>query len=163
VEAMDGRMSRIKREVTMWRRLSKLIAQCGSLMALGLCCTTALSAQGASPSVSYDATHSGATLVVSPGCTLVINFVKNDGTAHSAEVIADKDPMPDMGEDPAIAGAYTRDVTQGQPQGATDVLRFTAPSGDSYRIFCGVPGQGLPGMWIRFKVGPARVPAPIAG
>ena len=148
----------------MWRRLSKHIPQCGPLMVLGLCCTTALSAQSAPPSVPYDATHGGAILVVPPGCTLVINFVTNDGTAHSAEVIADRDPRPDMGEGPAVAGAYTRDVTQGLPQGATDVLRFTSPSGDSYRMFCGVPGQGLPGMWIRFKVDPtARVPAPIAG
>ncbi len=44
---------------------------------------------------------------------------------------------------------------QGLPQGAKDVMRFTAPEGGSYRIFCGVPGHGLSGMWIRFKVDPA--------
>ena len=33
--------------------------------------------------------------------------------------------------EPAIPRAYTRDATQGIPQGGTDVIRFTAPgSGD---------------------------------
>jgi hypothetical protein len=152
----------------MWSRLSNLLAHCGPLTALGLCCTTALSAQSGSPWVSHDNfdghTAGGNTLVVPPGCAVVINFVNDDGTPHGAQVIADKDPMPDTGGDPAIPGAYTRDVTQGLPQGTTDVMRFTAPSGGSYRIFCGVPEQGLSGMWIRFKVDPtARVPALIAG
>jgi hypothetical protein len=44
---------------------------------------------------------------------------------------------------------------EGLPQEATDVMRFTAPDSGSYRIFCGVPGHGLSGMWIRFTVDPA--------
>ena len=97
----------------------------------------------------------GATLVVPPGSTVVMNFVNLDGTPHSAEVIGDTDPMPNMAGDPAIPAAYTKDVTQGLPQGGTDVMRFTAPASGSFRIFCGVPGHGLSGMWIRFKVDPA--------
>ena len=144
----------------MWSRLSKLVAHCGPLMALGLCC-----APGSSGPFNFDGYPAGgATLVVPPDCTVVINFVNDDGTPHSAEVIADKDPMPNTGGDPAIPGAYTRDVTQGLPQGATDVMRFTAPSSGNYRIFCVVPGHGLSGMWIRFKVDPTiRGPAPVAG
>jgi plastocyanin len=84
-----------------------------------------------------------------------MNFVNMDGTPHSAEVIADKDPMPNIGGDPAIPTAYTTDLTQGLPQGGKDVMRFTAPASGSFRIFCGVPGHGLSGMWIRFKVDPA--------
>ena len=84
-----------------------------------------------------------------------MNFVNLDGTPHSAEIIADKDPMPNAGGDPAIPDAYTKDLTQGLPQGGTDVLQFTAPASGSFRIFCGVPGHGLSGMWIRFKVEPA--------
>jgi len=95
-----------------------------------------------------------ATLVVPADCIVVINFVNQDGTPHSAQVIPDKDPMPGSGGDPAIPGGYTRDVTQGLPQGAKDVIRFTAPSSGSFRIFCGVPGHGLSGMWIRLKVDP---------
>ncbi len=92
--------------------------------------------------------------MVPASSTVVLNFVA-DGTPHSAQVIADKDPMPNAGGDPAIPSAYTKDVTQGLPQGGTDVIRFTAPASGSYRIFCGVPGDGLSGMWIRLKVDPA--------
>jgi sulfocyanin len=100
-------------------------------------------------------TNGGATLTVPPGSTVVLNFVNQDGTPHSAQIIGDKDPMPNAGGDPAIPAAYTRDVTQGLPQGGKDVIRFTAPPSGSFRIFCGVPGHGLSGMWIRFKVDPA--------
>jgi hypothetical protein len=93
--------------------------------------------------------------VVPPASTVVMNFVNLDGTPHSAEVIADKDPMPNIGGDPAIPTAYTTDLTQGLAQGGKDVMRFTAPPSGSFRIFCGVPGHGLSGMWIRFKVDPA--------
>ena len=96
-----------------------------------------------------------ADLIVPPGSTVVINFVQKDGTPHSAEVIADKDPMPNAGGDPAIPRAYTNKVVEGLPQEATDVMRFTAPDSGSFRIFCGVPGHGLSGMWIRFTVDPA--------
>lgn len=100
-------------------------------------------------------TNGAATLVVPASSTVVMNFVNDDGNPHSAELIADADPMPNMGGDPAIPAAYTIDLTQGLPQGGKDVMRFTAPSTGSFRIFCGVPGHGLSGMWIRFKVDPA--------
>ena len=93
--------------------------------------------------------------LVPAGCIVVINFVNPDGTPHSAELIPDKDPMPNMRKDPAISGGYTRDLTQGLPQGEKDVLQFTAPPSGSFRIFCGAPGHGLSGMWIRFNVDPA--------
>jgi sulfocyanin len=99
--------------------------------------------------------NGGATLTVPGGSTVVLNFENLDGTPHSAEIIADKDPMPNQGGDPAIPAAYTKDVTQGLPQGGKDVIRFTAPPSGNFRIFCGVPGHGLSGMWIRFKVDPA--------
>lgn len=95
-----------------------------------------------------------ATIVVPPKSTVVMNFVQNDGTPHSAEIIADKDPMPNMATDPAIPRAYTTKVQEGLPQGGKDTMRFTAPESGSFRIFCGVPGHGLSGMWIRFKVDP---------
>jgi sulfocyanin len=113
-------------------------------------------APGSNGPFNFDGyTNGGATLVVPPQSTVVMNFINHDGTPHSAELIPDQDPMPNAGGDPAIPGAYTKDVTQGLPQGGTDVMRFTAPSSGSYRIFCGVPGHGLSGMWIRLKVDPA--------
>jgi hypothetical protein len=106
----------------------------------------------------------GATVVVPPNSSVVMNFLNHDGTPHSAELIADKDPMPNMGGDPAIPAAYTVDLTQGLPQFGTDVMRFTAPASGSFRIFCGVPGHGLSGMWIRFRVDPsAKSPALVTG
>ena len=120
-----------------------------ALWLASVCCTTPGAAQGASPKwVSYNAatktvtftleagapgssgpfnfdgyTNGAATLVVPAGSTVVMNFVNQDGTPHSAELIPDKDPMPNMGVDPAIPGAYTKDLTQGLPQGGKDVLR----------------------------------------
>ena len=63
--------------------------------------------------------NGGATLTVPAGSTVVLNFVNLGGTPHSAEIIADKDPMPNMGGDPAIPAAHTKDVTQGLPQGGS--------------------------------------------
>ena len=96
-----------------------------------------------------------ANLIVPPASNVVMNFIQKDGTPHSAELIADKDPMPNMAGDPAIPRAYTNKAVEGLPQEARDVMRFTAPDSGSYRIFCGVPGHGLSGMWIRFTVDPA--------
>ena len=93
------------------------------------------------------------TLEVPLNSTVVLNFRNDDGTPHSAEVIAEKFPLPNMAPDqPAIPRAYTKSVVEGLPQGGTDVVRFTAAPAGNYLIFCGVPGHGLSGMWIRFKV-----------
>jgi plastocyanin len=100
-------------------------------------------------------TSGRATLTVPSKSNVVMNFSQDDGTPHSAVIIEDKDPMPTMADQPAIPRAYTNKASEGLPQGATDVIRFTAPDSGSYRIFCGVPGHGLSGMWIRFKVDPA--------
>jgi plastocyanin len=96
-----------------------------------------------------------ATLVLPPKANVVINFVNKDGTPHSAEVISGQGPIPNAATDPAIPRAYTNKVLEGLPQEATDVMRFTMPESGSYRIFCGVPGHGLSGMWIWMKVDPA--------
>lgn len=121
-------------------------------------------APGSNGPFNFDGyTSGGATLVVPPGSHVVMNFVNHDGTPHSAEIIPDQDPMPNLGGDPAIPGAYTKDLTQGLPQGGTDVISFTAPTSGTYRIFCGVPGHGVSGMWIRFKVDPsAKSPSLVA-
>lgn len=122
-------------------------------------------APGTSDPFNFDGyTDGGTTLVVPSGSTVVMNFVNLDGTPHSAEVVPDQDPMPNMGQDPAIPGAYTTGLTEGLPQGGRDVIRFTAPKTGAFRIFCGVPGHGLSGMWIRFKVDPAATtPSMVTG
>jgi sulfocyanin len=113
-------------------------------------------APGSSGPFNFNGYTSGeATLVVPAESKIVINFVNDDGTPHSAALIADREPMPNMGGEPAIPRAYTKDLTQGIPQGGTDVMTFTAPASGTFRIFCGVPGHGISGMWIRLKVDPS--------
>ena len=92
------------------------------------------------------------TITVPVGATAVITFVNEDGVPHSAEVIADKDPMPTEGGHPAIPRAYTIKSVEGMAQGAKDVMRFKGTEAGTFRIFCGVPGHGLSGMWVRFNV-----------
>jgi sulfocyanin len=99
--------------------------------------------------------NGGATLTLPSKANAVINFVNKDGTPHSAEVISGEGPIPNAGGDPAIARAYTNQLSQGLAQEATDVMRFTVPASGKYRIFCGVPGHGLSGMWIWMVVDPA--------
>lgn len=99
--------------------------------------------------------NGGATLTLPSKANVVINFVNKDGTPHSAEVISGEGPIPNAGGDPAIPRAYTNQLSQGLPQEATDVMRFTVPASGKYRIFCGVPGHGLSGMWIWMVVDPA--------
>lgn len=96
-----------------------------------------------------------ANLVVPPGVNVIMPFYQADGTPHSAVIIADSTPMPNMGGDPAIPRAYTNKLIEGLPQEARDTMKFTAPEKGSFRIFCGVGGHGLSGMWIRFTVDPA--------
>jgi len=100
-------------------------------------------------------TNGGGTLTVPAGSANVWNFLQNDGTPHSAEVASGTGPVPNSGGDPAIPRAYTNKVVEGMAQGATDVIRFTAPDTGSYRIICGVPGHALSGMWIWLKIDPA--------
>jgi plastocyanin len=97
----------------------------------------------------------GGTLTLPAKAHVVINFVNKDGTPHSAEVISGDGPIPNAATDPAIPRAFTNKVLEGLPQEASDAMRFTVPETGTYRIFCGVPGHGLSGMWIWMKVDPA--------
>ena len=99
--------------------------------------------------------NGGGTLVVPPKANIVMNFINKDGTPHSAIVISGDGPVPNSATDPAIPRAYTNKVLEGLPQEGSDVMRFPAPDSGMYRIFCGVPGHGLSGMWIWMKIDPA--------
>jgi hypothetical protein len=96
-----------------------------------------------------------ATLTVPPKANIVMNFVNKDGTPHSAEIISGEGALPNAAVDAAIPRAYTNKVLEGLPQEGSDVMRFQAPESGTFRIFCGVPGHGLSGMWIWMKVDPA--------
>lgn len=104
--------------------------------------------------------NGGATLTVPSKANMVINFVNKDGTPHSAIIISGDGPIPNAADEPAIPRAYTNKALEGLPQEAGDVMRFPVPESGTYRIFCGVPGHGLSGMWIWLKVDPvAKTPS----
>src|SRR5207245_8101820 len=103
----------------------------------------------------------GLTLAVPLGWTVVMNFRNHDGMLpHSAEVIQDTHPLPTVPVAPAFPRAFTLRLDQGLISEQTDTLRFIAFKGGSYLIFCGVPGHGAAGMWIRLAVsGSIRKPS----
>lgn len=112
-----------------------------------------LTGRGAKSPFNFNGYTDGEFTLVAPmGANVVFNFVNEDGTPHSAVVIADTEPMPSMAEDAAIPRAYSTKAGEGLGYFATDVMRFKAAPAGAYRIFCGVPGHGLSGMWIRFSV-----------
>jgi len=102
----------------------------------------------------------GLTLTVPEGWKVVMHFRNHDGMLpHSAEVIPDTHPLPTGPVAPAFSRAFTVRLDQGLISEQTDDLRFIADKGGSYLIFCGVPGHGAAGMWVRFEVsGSVRKP-----
>jgi sulfocyanin len=93
------------------------------------------------------------TLVVPAGWKTEISFRNHDGMLpHSAEVIAPQQPLPTQPVSPAISRAFTLNLEKGLPPEGTDNMRFTATPAGEYLIFCGVPGHGAAGMWIRLQV-----------
>ena len=108
----------------------------------------------------------GLTLVIPVGWNAEISFRNHDGMLpHSAEVISPQSPLPVQPVSPAIPRAFTLKLATGLPPQGTDVMRFTAQPAGEYLIFCGVPGHGAAGMWIRLRVSataqtPALLPTP---
>jgi hypothetical protein len=95
----------------------------------------------------------GLTLVIPVGWTAEIAFKNHDGMLpHSAEVISPQTPLPVQPVSPAIPRAFTLKLAAGLPPQGTDVMRFAAQPPGEYLIFCGVPGHGKAGMWIRLRV-----------
>jgi len=103
----------------------------------------------------------GLTLAVPLGWRVVVNFQNHDGMLpHSAEVIEEVHPLPTQPVTPVFQGAVTIRLAEGLRSGEQDDMRFIADKGGSYLIFCGVPGHGAAGMWIRFAVsGSVRKPS----
>jgi hypothetical protein len=95
----------------------------------------------------------GLTLTVPVGWTVVMHFRNHDGMLpHSAVVIDDVHPLPFQPVTPAFPKAFTLRLAEGIPSEGRDDLRFIADKGGSYLIFCGVPGHGAAGMWVRLMV-----------
>ena len=109
---------------------------------------------GLNGALNFNGFRDGAlTLEVPVGWKTEIDFRNHDGMLpHSAEVIAPRTPLPTQSVDPAIPRAFTLKLGEGLPSEAKDVLGFTAQPAGEYLIFCGVPGHGASGMWIRLRV-----------
>jgi len=100
------------------------------------------------------------TVTVPVGWSVKMSFVNKDAIPHSAIILVDSFPLPMAPENPAIARAYTNDLTAGLPTGGTDSMDFKTTKAGKYLIVCGVPGHGPSGMYIKFDVsGEAKVPS----
>ena len=108
------------------------------------------------------------TLTVPLNWTVVTHFTNHDGMLpHSAEIIPEQKTIPVGPVPPAFDRAATVMLQEGLTSGQGDVIKFLANKAGSFLVFCGVPGHGAAGMWIRMKVEStatapslARTPAP---
>jgi hypothetical protein len=104
------------------------------------------------------------TVVVPKGWQVEITFTHRDGEVpHSLVVMADPGadnlPLQAGREQAAFPRAYSRSPEQGISAGAQDTLSFKADQTGEFLWFCGVPGHGQSGMWMRFAVtGDAKTP-----
>lgn len=93
------------------------------------------------------------TLIVPLGWRVVMPFSNRDGMLpHSAQIIDDVRPIPPGPVESAFQRAYSTKLAQGLAAGQTDVIRFRADRVGKFLIFCGVPGHGIAGQWIRMDV-----------
>lgn len=116
---------------------------------------------GLNGALNFNGFRDGAlTLVVPVAWQTEIDFRNHEGMLpHSAQVIAPQTPLPTQPVGPAIPRAFTFKLVEGLPSEATDIMRFAAQPAGEYLIFCGVPGHGAAGMWIRLRVS-ATAPTP---
>lgn len=87
------------------------------------------------------------TITVPVDANVIIDYRNIDQLQHSLVVIDGHSPLPPQGGTPAFPRAFTVRLVEGIPPGGGDVVRFTASKAGRYRIFCGVAGHGLAGMW----------------
>jgi sulfocyanin len=109
---------------------------------------------GANGGMNFNgAVRGGIVLTVPVGWRVTVKFRNADQMQpHSAIVIPMTPQVPATAGRPAFAGAATRQVVSGtNPDGHEDLV-FTADHAGEYIIFCGVPGHGMAGMWIRMVV-----------
>lgn len=97
--------------------------------------------------------NGGLTFTVPLNWSVVMHFKNNDhNLMHSAEIIDSVKALPPGPVDPAFPRAMTIKLMQGLSASEVDQMKFVANKVGSYMIWCAVPGHGLAGMWIRFKV-----------
>jgi sulfocyanin len=96
------------------------------------------------------------TITVPQGWTVNADVKNKDFIPHSAVIITEQKPLPNEVETPDIPRAYTSQLAMNNGE---DRMSFKASKPGSYYIYCGIPGHGPSGMYIRFVVSPdAQVP-----
>ncbi len=116
---------------------------------------------------NFNGHHTGnATLLVPVGWTVEIAFRNREAEIpHSLVVTADPGDearLPaEAGRDAAaFPGAHTEDPVEGTGHEGGDTVSFEADKVGDFVWYCGVPGHGNAGMWIRFRVaGDLEAPA----
>jgi sulfocyanin len=92
------------------------------------------------------------TITVPTGWTVDYHFVNHDAVPHSFIIIADAKPLPTAPEIPAIPRAYSDRLTEGLFTNGTSDGSFRASKPGEFLLYCGVPGHGPSGMYIKFVV-----------
>ncbi len=94
------------------------------------------------------------TLNIPAGWNVVMNFRNADQMQpHSVVIIPAVSPVPATAPAPAFPGATSRRAMQGTATGGHETFHFTADHPGDFLIFCGVPGHGAAGMWLKMHVG----------
>ena len=110
-------------------------------------------------------TNGELTFVVPAGWRVTLNFRNRDhALTHSVEVITPRAPLPIQAVPPSIAGAGSKELLLGA---AADLppepITFVATPTGEYLLYCAVPGHGMAGMWVRFRIdATARTPTIVA-
>jgi hypothetical protein len=108
--------------------------------------------------LNYNGYFSGdMAVVVPPIWTVDIAFKNNDAMLPHSLIVTkpfQEGGFPDLaGADKvAIPRAYTNDPEQGIPSPKTDSVRFAAKAAGDFYFFCGAPGHGHGGMWVKLKI-----------
>ena len=108
---------------------------------------------------NFNGYHTGdATLVVPTGWKVQVPFHNEEADVpHSLVVLAgpgseDEFPSEVAADGAAFHDAHTASPVEGTPKGSEADVSFTADKAGDYLWYCGVPGHGNAGMWIRFRV-----------
>jgi len=107
---------------------------------------------------NFNGYHDGdMTVVVPEGWQVEITLTHRDGAVpHSLVVMADPGghnlPLQAGREQAAFPRAYSRNPEQGISARDQDTISFKAHQTGEFLWFCGVPGHGQSGMWMRFAV-----------
>lgn len=106
--------------------------------------------------MNFNGYKDGALTVTVPlNWNVVMRFINRDADVpHSAQIVDSVRPLPAGPATASFPRAETGRLMQGIPAGTSEEFKFVANKPGTYLIWCPVPGHGIAGMWIRFKVSP---------